>query len=67
MKGSIKTLVPGKGFGFILGDDQVEYFFHRTGVGRAADFEALQEGDGVQFTVEENRGKGPRATDVRKD
>lgn len=65
MRGTIKKLVDGKQFGFIRGDDDMEYFFHATACGNAGAFAALTVGDGVEFTVEPST-KGPRATDVRR-
>lgn len=62
MNGKVKRLVADKGFGFILGEDNQEYFFHQTAV-KNTQFAALQEGDEVQF--EETEGaKGLRAEDV---
>ena len=62
MQGVIKRLVTDKGFGFILGENKIEYFFHRTAV-RNAQFETLQAGDEVTFEEAEGT-KGPRADDV---
>lgn len=62
MKGKVKTLVANKGFGFIQGTDNVQYFFHKSSVknGRIEDMEV---GDEVEF--EESEGeKGPRAEDI---
>lgn len=62
MTGTIKKLVPEKGFGFIRGGSS-EYFFHRSDL-RGASFDQLIEGQRVEFT--EGAGeKGPRAADVR--
>jgi len=35
MNGTIKRLVSGKGFGFILADDGNEYFFHNSACNNA--------------------------------
>ena len=57
--GTIKRLVRERGFGFILGQDGAELSFHRSAL-EGAGFEALAEGQAVEFEVE--RGpKGPRA------
>ncbi len=61
-KGTIKTLIRNRGFGFISAEDGKEVFFHRTGL-VSADFDSLQEGDKVEFEVEQGP-KGPRATNV---
>jgi len=62
MKGKIKTLVKDKSFGFILAEDNREYFFHRSGL-KNAQFEDLQLGNEVEF--EDADGvKGPRAEDI---
>lgn len=30
MKGTINKVIPERGFGFIVGEDKSEYFFHRS-------------------------------------
>jgi len=60
-EGTIKKLVPDKGFGFIKGQNG-ELFFHQSAVQGVA-FEELREGQRV--TYQEGRGpKGPRADSV---
>ncbi len=61
--GTIVRLLTDKGFGFISDEAGVEHFFHQSGVQDAV-FASLQEGQRVEFTVEEST-KGPRACDVR--
>ena len=61
--GTIKRLVRDRGFGFILGPDGVELFFHRSALAGEG-FDALAEGQAVEFDVERG-GKGPRAANVR--
>ena len=61
--GTIVRLLTDKGFGFISDEAGVEHFFHQSGV-QVGVFESLQEGQRVEFTVEEST-KGPRAGDVR--
>jgi CspA family cold shock protein len=63
MKGRIKKMVRDRGFGFIRGDDGKEVFFHRSGLG-AADYDALSEGDYVEYQIQESP-RGPRAENVR--
>jgi len=61
--GTIKRLVRERGFGFILGQDGTELFFHRSAL-QGQGFDALAEGQAVEFEVE--RGdKGPRAVNIK--
>lgn len=62
MRGVIKTLNKDKGFGFIRGTDNLEYFFHRTAV-KNGDFEGLEKNQSVEFEPGEG-AKGPRAEDI---
>jgi CspA family cold shock protein len=62
MNGKIKRLVSDKGFGFVLGQDGQEYFFHQSACGGM--FDNLREGQPVTF--EGGQGpKGPRAENIR--
>ena len=63
VKGKIKKLVRDRGFGFVRGDDGKEVFFHRSGLG-AQDYDALSEGDIVEYVVQEGP-RGARAENVR--
>ena len=63
-RGKIKKMVRDRGFGFIRGDDGKEVFFHRSGL-NAADYDALSEGDNVEYVVQEGP-RGPRAENVRQ-
>ena len=62
-RGKIKKMVRDRGFGFIRGDDGKEVFFHRSGL-NAADYDALSEGDNVEYVVQEGP-RGARAENVR--
>lgn len=65
MNGSIARLVRDRGFGFILGADGIEYFFHRSSCAPDSSFDSLTEGEAVKF--EDGGGaKGPRAADVAR-
>jgi cold shock CspA family protein len=64
MTGVIKRLVKNKGFGFIRAASGTDYFFHRSGLDRRLDFEALNEGAHVTFDESDSGGRGPRATNV---
>ena len=63
LKGEIKKLIRERGFGFISAEDGREVFFHRSAL-EGVDFDALEEGTGVEFDVESGP-KGPRAVNVR--
>ncbi len=63
-KGKIEKMVRDRGFGFIRGDDGKEVFFHRSGL-NAADYDALSEGDNVEYVVQEGP-RGARAENVRQ-
>ncbi len=62
-QGTIKKIVSEKGYGFISGD-QSQFFFHRSSV-IEGDFDTLREGQRVEFQVDSDRGKGPRAKEVK--
>lgn len=66
MTGTIKRLTD-KGFGFITpeGDDK-DLFFHSSDL-EGVEFTELREGDNVEFEVgESDRGKGPKAINVKR-
>jgi cold shock protein len=65
-EGSIKT-ISERGFGFIQPDTgQDDVFFHRTALVDVR-IEELRQGDRVTYTAEHDpRGKGLRATVVRR-
>lgn len=63
-RGKIKKMVRDRGFGFIRGDDGKEVFFHRSGL-NAADYDGLNEGDTVEYVVQEGP-RGARAENVRQ-
>ncbi len=59
--GKIARKTEDRGFGFIKGDDGVDYFFHRSGC--VTSFDQLAVKQPVVFEIEMS-SKGPRATDV---
>ena len=66
-QGTIKKLVKDRGFGFIsMGAGKGDVFFHVSSVEEGV-FDALQEGQAVEYEIVEDngRGKGPRAGNVR--
>ena len=64
MKGTVKKIISDRGFGFITAEDGKEVFFHNSACVEV-DFDSLQEGDSLDFEVEQGP-KGPRATGIRK-
>jgi CspA family cold shock protein len=63
MKGTIKTLVSDKGFGFIAREGEAkDLFFHSNDVSGAS-FADLKVGDAVSFEVVDGQ-KGPSAKNV---
>lgn len=68
MQGTIDRVVPESGFGFLIGPNGEEYFFHRSGL-KETMFEELAGGTPVTFEVSEDPGDQPgehlRAVNVR--
>jgi len=64
MKGKIKKIIEGRGFGFILLEDGSDIFFHRTAL-IDVDINDLRYGDLVTFETESSE-KGLRAIKVTK-
>lgn len=62
LTGSVIRIVSDKGFGFIRGSDNQEYFFHRSSV-RNNTFDDLNDHAQVTFTPTQGP-KGSRAEDV---
>ncbi len=61
-EGTIKKLVPEKGFGFIA-TDKGDLFFHASTLSEGVQYDSLKEGQAVTFT--EGQGpKGARAENV---
>lgn len=65
MTGTIKTLVLGKGFGFISREGEAKDLFFHSKELVGVTFEELKEGDTVSFEVIETE-KGPAATGVSR-
>jgi len=63
LKGKVKKLIRERGFGFISAEDGNEVFFHRSSL-EGMNFDTLEEGDGVEFDIEEGP-KGTRAANVK--
>ncbi len=64
MQGTVKKVISDRGFGFINSEGGEEVFFHSSACQDVA-FDSLQEGDSVEFEVEQGP-KGPRAVGVKK-
>jgi len=62
--GTVKWFNGQKGFGFITRDSGGDIFVHYSAI-EGHGFRSLEEGDRVEFAVEEGR-KGPAAASVRR-
>jgi CspA family cold shock protein len=62
-RGQVKWFSSEKGYGFITGEDEVDYFVHYSEI-QGEGFKSLNEGDEVEFDVE-TKPKGPCAINVR--
>ena len=63
-KGTVKWFNNTKGFGFITRDGKPDLFVHFKSI-VADGYKSLNEGDAVEFEVEES-AKGPQAINVKK-
>ena len=61
MKGKVKFFNNEKGFGFIAGEDNKEYFVHESGIKQGP----IGEEDEVSFDVEEG-DRSQKAVNVEK-
>jgi CspA family cold shock protein len=61
-RGTVKWFNGSKGYGFITPEEGPDVFVHYSAI-QAEGFRSLQEGDQVEFTIE-NSPKGPQATNV---
>jgi CspA family cold shock protein len=62
--GTVKWFNRGKGYGFIERENGPDVFVHYSAI-QGEGFRNLDEGERVEFTVEDNP-KGPQAVDVTK-
>ncbi|OGO36829.1 MAG: hypothetical protein A2147_10095 [Chloroflexi bacterium RBG_16_57_8] len=63
-KGTIKRLVPDRGFGFIQSGEGSDLFFHSTEL-QGAVFATLREGQEVEFEIGKGRDGRAQAVKVR--
>ncbi len=72
MKGTIRSIVINRNFGFIRANNKGDYFFHKDDfTGHWDDLVSdYNLGNGepieVQFEISEKSSKGPRASNVRR-
>jgi CspA family cold shock protein len=62
-EGIVKWFSDSKGYGFIEVENGSDVFVHHSGI-LATGFKTLNEGDRVEFDIEEGR-KGPAAANVK--
>lgn len=60
MKGRVKFFNVRKGFGFLLGEDQKDYFVHISDIGDTK----LEDNAEVTFEVED-AARGPKAVNIQ--
>ncbi len=63
IKGTVKWFNGEKGFGFITGEDEKEYFVHFSEIQKDG-FKTLDEAEEVTFEVTQGQ-KGPQAANVK--
>lgn len=56
MKGKIARKIDDRGFGFILGEDGKDYFFHVSKLLHCS-WDDIEEGDSVAFEIFKRSGK----------
>ena len=64
MEGKVKWFNNAKGFGFIGREDGPDVFVHYSAIVTER-YKSLQEGDAVEFEIEQG-AKGPQAAQVKK-
>ena len=65
MKGTVKWFNAEKGYGFITGDDVVDYFAHYSQI-QVEGYKSLDQGQRVSFDVVDGP-KGPNAANIVKE
>lgn len=64
LKGKVKWFNGQKGYGFITGEDNNDYFLHFSEI-QMEGYKVLNEGDAVEFNTEQTE-KGVKAIQVKK-
>ena len=68
MLGKIKMINSERFFGFVKGEDGVDYFYHQTDLPNPDSFHDLYERDVVHFEpVTPAPSRGPRAGEVQRE
>ena len=65
MKGTVKWFNAEKGYGFITGEDGVDYFAHYSQI-QVEGYKSLDQGQSVSFDVLDGP-KGPNAANIVKE
>lgn len=65
LTGVVKWFNEQKGYGFISREGGNDVFVHYSAIQGQGGFRTLNEGDQVEFSIEQGR-KGPSAVDVRR-
>ena len=63
--GVVKWFNEQKGYGFIARDEGGDVFVHYSAIQGQGGFRTLNEGDRVEFSIEQGQ-KGPSAADVQR-
>jgi cold shock CspA family protein len=66
LRGRIRRIKAEKKYGWIAGDDGIDYFFHAYGIKKSSprQFNELHEQDRLEFDTVHPDGKGPRAIEI---
>jgi len=65
MEGKVKWFNDKKGYGFIETEKEGDIFVHYSGIEDTGGFRSLQEGEKVDFEIEQTQ-RGPQAVQVKK-
>lgn len=65
MEGKVKWFNDKKGYGFIETEGEGDIFVHYSGIEDTGGFRSLQEGESVNFEIEQTQ-RGPQAVQVKK-
>ena len=65
MTGVVKWFNEQKGYGFIARDEGGDVFVHYSAIQGQGGFRTLNEGDHVEFSIEQGQ-KGPSAANVQR-